>query len=345
MENGTDDELDLRDVAMDDQTKIIEAIEQLKSEIVIRNNVRKDKKDVSTKFSFVQHLCILRYFQTVIDDPGVGKMAASQHVASVMFNKSQLGSFKSRSIRKWAESYIMLGKIQLSKQGKHSKICTVITDEDVQKKLKEFLRGMETNFRIPFNFMEALNNVLLREIPNAAPSVCVDTARRWMHFLGFHPVSHAKGYYVDGHERPDVVDHRTRFLATMLDIETRQGYWTGNDMEIFNEPELGDRQKRTVLIVHDECIVYSNDCTKIMWEEDGNKVLRPKSNGRSLHISGFCCACHGFLTSVEGKKTYKIIKPGKNADGYWTNEDLAKQFIQVCVLYMMCIVINVLTRN
>jgi hypothetical protein len=30
-----------------------------------------------------------------------------------------------------------------------------------RNQLKEFLRGMETNFRVPFNFMEALNNALL----------------------------------------------------------------------------------------------------------------------------------------------------------------------------------------
>jgi hypothetical protein len=85
--------------------------------------------------------------------------------------------------------------------------------------------------------------------------------------------------------------------------------------------------------VHDESIFYSNDATRVTWEENGRKELRPKANGRAQHVSGFCCPCHGFLSVAEDVNSLHIITPGKNNDGYWTNEDLIKQFEQVRPLF------------
>ncbi len=79
--------------------------------------------------------------------------------------------------------------------------------------------------------------------------------------------------------------------------------------------------------------MYSNDATKIVWELDGEKELRPKSNGKSQHISGFCCSCHGFFANEYGQATFKIITPGKNNDGYWTNADLVAQLNVVMPLF------------
>lgn len=47
------------------------------------------------------------------------------------------------------------------------------------------------------------------DLPSHYPhSISVRSARRWLHHLGFRPVSHKKGVYIDGHERDDVVKHR-----------------------------------------------------------------------------------------------------------------------------------------
>ena len=50
-------------------------------------------------------------------------------------------------------------------------------------------------------------------------------------------------------------------------------------------------------------------------------------------VSGFTCDCHGFLKLEDGRKSYQIITPGKNGDGYWTNEDLVKQLALVIPLF------------
>jgi len=41
------------------------------------------------------------------------------------------------------------------------------------------------------------------------------TARRWLARLGFHWTDVRKGVYIDGHERPDVVQERVRFLEEL----------------------------------------------------------------------------------------------------------------------------------
>lgn len=38
-------------------------------------------------------------------------------------------------------------------------------------------------------------------------------ARRWLQKLGYDVTEVKKGVYVDGHERPDVVEYRKKFIA------------------------------------------------------------------------------------------------------------------------------------
>ena len=66
-------------------------------------------------------------------------------------------------------------------------------------------------------FCQWVNNELLPSSdlpPNLPRSIGVRTATRWLRRLRFHPTSHKKGAYVDGHERGDVVAHRKEFLET-----------------------------------------------------------------------------------------------------------------------------------
>lgn len=148
---------------------------------------------------------------------------------------------------------------------------------------------------------------------------------------------HKKGYYVDGHERDDVVaDRDGRFLPRMAEIEKKMSHFEDGDLfciECEIEPHLPQDEKRTVLIAHDESIFYSNECSQIVWLQHGQRLMRPKSKGRSLHVSGFCCPCHGFIggniedldgATVE-KRSFKIITPGEKYDGFWKNSDLVKQ--------------------
>ena len=180
--------------------------------------------------------------------------------------------------------------------------------------------------------MNLLNTEWLKEIPHAPTKISETTVRRWLYFLDFRPKEKGKNYFVDGHEREDVVQHRNEFLNKMEDLCLRCTQWEGEELEIAVHPVLADGEKRTIFIVQDESLFYTNDSVKLSWLCVNENELRPKASGRALHVSGFACECHGFMKAVIDnveKTSYKIITPGKNNDGYWCNEDLVKQIVDI----------------
>jgi hypothetical protein len=73
--------------------------------------------------------------------------------------------------------------------------------------------------------------------------------------------------------------------------------------------------------------------------------LRKKGAGLALHVSNFLIDVYGCLTLAGGdvamndecaKEAYEIMKPGKNYDGWWTIEDLAKQVVEKAVPIFKC---------
>ena len=56
--------------------------------------------------------------------------------------------------------------------------------------------------------------------PNFPSTISIRTAIRWLHHLGFKPVSHKKGIYIDGHEQDDVVRHCESLLQTLQEIRS-----------------------------------------------------------------------------------------------------------------------------
>jgi hypothetical protein len=144
---------------------------------------------------------------------------------------------------------------------------------------------------------------------NAPASICSKLqseilAARWMRCCGFPPSIQKKSCLItDGHERPDVVVDRAKFLELMAPLRSRMKIWSAiND---FQAPFLGREDRQVVIVTHDECLVYSNDCVRMLWEERDNREMRPKSAGSSLHISGFCCQCCKFITAGEGAQQRK----------------------------------------
>ena len=48
-----------------------------------------------------------------------------------------------------------------------------------------------------------------------------ETARRWLLTLGFRQLHHQKGVYFDGHDRPDVAEHRKEFLSKLAELDKK----------------------------------------------------------------------------------------------------------------------------
>jgi hypothetical protein len=316
---------------------IQQALDQLEKDgfaVISKDKKVMKKTDDVNKFDYLRYIGIRAYLRYRLE--GKGKVEASRTVAEVNWDKFEKFSYKTVAIRNWAKYYLEHHGLKPDNYSKQPRTKTIITDELVRQRLREHIRSITPKiYKTPTRFMEDLNNEILRTIPNAPEKVSLSTATRWMRSLGFSPHRHGKNYYVDGHERPDVVaDRNERFLPKMEAYESRMFGWEGENMEIRIDPVLLPGVLPVIIIVHDESIVYSNDATRVIWEENGQKELRPKSNGKSQHISGFCCSCHGFiLCELTGESTFKIITPGKSNDGYWTNSDLVAQYIVVAPIF------------
>lgn len=228
-----------------------------------------------TDLQVLQAIAVVRYFQLRLE--GESKMDASNETAGIIYGKRFPSSFKARSIRHWADVYLVTSELVKFQQGLNAKTKSVITDENVQQIFKTELRAMKDVDRCPKSFKNILEERLLCTVPNGPKKLSLETARRWMIYLGFKSTKQGKGYYTDGHNRPDVTDHRVKFLAEMEVYEKRMIKYAGADMTEEESPVLSDGVRRIVFITHDESTFYCNEGKALLWMENGKKKILPKS--------------------------------------------------------------------
>jgi len=161
------------------------------------------------------------------------------------------------------------------------------------------------------------------------------TMRRWADSLEYGLTEYKKGVYYDGHERADVIEARYVFLKRMSELEPLMAVYTMNDLKRV-APKLKQGQREHVLVVQDETTFNANDGRRRGWvsRSTGEGAVPPKkSKGKALHVSDFLSEAKGRLCLPPGQNApgcqhrdaRLIIKPGKNADGYWKGKDVLDQ--------------------
>jgi hypothetical protein len=152
----------------------------------------------------------------------------------------------------------------------------------------------------------------------------LSTAHRWLHLEGFRYISHKKGLYFDGHNRPDVVAYRQDvFLPAMLAYCARLvRYKVGSPDEEEDIKPANYVERRLVLSPHDESTSQVHDSHDKAWTFEDQHQLQKKGAGRGLHTSGVITATIGYL-----EEATQIIEYGKNYEGYWTGVMFVKQVI------------------
>ena len=119
--------------------------------------------------------------------------------------------------------------------------------------------------------------------------ICVETARRWLHHLGFDICNHQKGVFFDGHEREDVVAYRSEFLEKLAKLD--ETTITPDQAS----PSVVDEEQRHMRVVHDESTFYANADQTRFWNDGHSQVLRQKSLGSSIMVSDFLVEGNGYL--------------------------------------------------
>ena len=112
-------------------------------------------------------------------------------------------------------------------------------------------------------------------------NVCNETARSWLHNLGFSQLHHQKGVYFDGHDREDVVEYRNEFLTKLAELDKKIITCDGPALTL---PE-GDRP--IIRVMQEESTYYSNCDQSFFWGDDQTNVLKQKSLESSIMVSDF----------------------------------------------------------
>lgn len=174
-----------------------------------------------------------------------------------------------------------------------------------------------------------------------SPHIRARTARRWLANLGFEWKKFAKGIYIDGHERADVVAYRdNEFIPKFESI--RHLLVTFDDHGNMILPQnLAAGEKPHLPIAHDESIFRSNDGKRQLWMENGKQPLRPKGQGKGIMVSDFIHpggrlrvpdkfidADLGALGQSRHFAT-EYLEYGK--DNYWTSEKMIRQVLDVAL--------------
>ena len=218
---------------------------------------------------------------------GKGETEAAE-LAGLMVNRSE------RTIHDWQSKFVANDFVLPdSKQGQYQRSGVLWKDEELNRRASEYIRANNVvkgrpNLTIT-SFCQCVNEELL---PNATLSpgfprrVSIETARCWLHELGFSVMRAQKGTFVDGHERDDVVEYRNKFIRRMVGL----GFINGNNapteeakraLPIGIEPQQ-ERVDKTVIFFHDESIYHVNEDQPSFWGDGNTRVLKPKSKGAGI---------------------------------------------------------------
>lgn len=146
---------------------------------------------------------------------------------------------------------------------------------------------------------------LFKQIGISKPSISPWTARRWLCKLGWHYGRHRTGLYVDGHERPDVIEYRCVLISRWVTYEDRfcldeEGFPLLLPLPLplpLGQPTPGSLQAmRLILVTHDKSTFYQNDKRKTFWGHSSTTgTPTPKGEGYSIMVSDFLTAEWGPL--------------------------------------------------
>ena len=125
-----------------------------------------------------------------------------------------------RTIRRWADDFASnSGEFSDSQQGHYTRNNTLMSNEEISERARVYIRENAAPKGRPnltaTAFCQWVNNELLPNStlePGYPRRVSVETARKWLYDLGFNVRHMSKGVFIDGHERPDVVESREKFL-------------------------------------------------------------------------------------------------------------------------------------
>lgn len=231
----------------------------------LREKVKQTLRKESHRLSLpsINQLMILANFATLLLK-GYSRMTASEEIARQWHEGT--GVWFARRVRALARHYQTFGRLPIEKRGGSANARSWLNNEFVKTRTRQWLTAQKTGEVTPKLLRGAVNDIILPDL-NITPKepICVRTAQRWLHKLGWRPTTIRQGVYMDGHERTDVVDDRDkRFLPQLLEYERRMVHFEGPEL-MRVEPKLEPGEKEIIAQYHDESCFHANEASRTNW--------------------------------------------------------------------------------
>ncbi|KAI7967868.1 hypothetical protein MJO29_001145 [Puccinia striiformis f. sp. tritici] len=251
------------------------------------------------------------------------------------------GIYLARVISRQARYIVNNKEILKTQNGNRTNHKSLINNAEIRQVLFSWAASQVPGEVNPSTFKEyTVNTVLPRFGINQ--NLARSTITRWMIKLGFRPQAYRKSLYFDGHERPDVVVARKKYIEDYRRFRHCSRVYGGDNLEIAAEidPEVLGDNRETVFIFHDESTVHAKERPRLSWLLPGTNELRSKNTGRLIHISDFILETTGRLKlspdefnlsqedtgkQPESDDATTVIYPGANGDKWWDMEQLCHQ--------------------
>jgi hypothetical protein len=206
---------------------------------------------------------------------------------------------------------------------------SMLVDENLRNEISIYLLSIGNEISAK-KLMDFLHQPDIKEKYGIERSISHKTACRYLNSLGYRYKAAPKGQYADGHEREDVVFYRENiFLPQWQRIQDRMAGWDEQQVDAIPDvnPDAVPPRREVIVWFHDESVFYAHDRRKKGWyHKDAPAKPYAKGEGASLMVADFVSTRFGWLRSRDGKRSARrLFKPGKNRDGYFSNEDIQEQ--------------------
>lgn len=234
----------------------------------LRDQLDKELKqgEKTSPVSQTRKLLVLRNFAT-LQLKGLGYMEASFKIAEQWMKGK--GTYFARYVRKMARYYQTFERLPVEKRGGMRSSRSLLLDECIRNAAREWLTKEPAGSVTPQRFQIALNENILPDLSvSIKKPLSLRTARRWLIRLGWRLTTLRKGVYMDGHERPDVVEYRKSFLHRMAQFESRMAKYefVANDQPLLRvSPQLNPGEKEVIPNFQDETCFTVNEYKSRAW--------------------------------------------------------------------------------
>ncbi|KAF8163899.1 hypothetical protein K438DRAFT_1985012 [Mycena galopus ATCC 62051] len=155
--------------------------------------------------------------------------------SSLIVSRSQgHGIRHARNIRTWLHAFLSRGVLPFHRLGAFR--ATVLDDEDFSLPIQLHLQKIAKENDGHISAQDIVDCIadssdmqdLIEKSGAKRKSISLRTAQRWLHKTGWRFGKKKNSIYLDGHERPDVVEYCEGFIARWKDCETRLNIYNNN---------------------------------------------------------------------------------------------------------------------